>query len=194
MVAAEDFSFGDTISFDPAKIEVSETSEGLEPIVEEAAMLFANDQIDAATALLNQYLAGHPTESSDEPWLMLFELHQQKGAKNAFDELAMQFVLKFERTAPVWRSGEAEMPAAVQQTQTRRFQQIRHLRRPRQPCPATGATRLSQGKNTGTTARRRTPDSMAARQGRNHAARAGRNSVLAAADRGLSNAGQSGDI
>jgi len=119
VVAAEDFSFGDTISFDPAKIEVSETSEGLEPIVEEAAMLFANDQIDAATALLNQYLAGHPTESSDEPWLMLFELHQQKGAKNAFDELAMQFVLKFERTAPVWRSGEAEMPAAVQQTQTR---------------------------------------------------------------------------
>ena len=33
-------------------------------------------------------------------------------------------------------------------------------------CSATGATRLSR-QNTGTTARRRTPDSMAARQGRN---------------------------
>lgn len=119
VVASEDFSFGDTISFDPAKIEVSEASEGLEPIVEEAAMLFANDQIDAATELLTQYLQGHPTENSDEPWLMLFELHQQKGTKNVFDELAMQFVLKFERTAPVWRSGEAEAPISAQQPQSR---------------------------------------------------------------------------
>jgi len=98
-----DTVFGDTISFDPANIEVSESGDGMDAVVEEVAMLFANEQSAPAIDILQQYLATHPTQASDEPWLMLFELYQQTRARNAFDELAMQFVLKFERTAPVWR-------------------------------------------------------------------------------------------
>lgn len=100
---SEETIFGDSMSFAPAKIEVFEASEGLEPVVEEAAMLYANDQLDAAVAVLAGYLSSHPTQNSDEPWLMLFELYQQQSAKRDYDDLAMQFVLKFERTAPVWR-------------------------------------------------------------------------------------------
>lgn len=115
--AAEDTVFGDTLGFTSTNIEVSETSEGLDPVVEEAAMLFANDQLDAACDIVASYLASHPNLQSDEPWLMLFELQQQKGARKAFDELAMQFVLKFERTAPVWRSGTEDHPQQAPQNQ-----------------------------------------------------------------------------
>lgn len=100
---SEETIFGDSMSFAPAKIEVFEVSEGLEPVVEEAAMLYANDQLAAAVSVLTGYLSGHPSQNCDEPWLMLFELYQQQVAKHDYDELAMQFVLKFERTAPVWR-------------------------------------------------------------------------------------------
>lgn len=117
---SEETIFGDSMSFAPAKIEVFEVSEGLEPIVEEAAMLFANDQMGAAVAVLTNYLASHPTQNSDEPWLMLFELYQQQSAKSAYDDLAMQFVLKFERTAPVWRTGgEPITPVSQTATQAR---------------------------------------------------------------------------
>lgn len=116
---SEETIFGDSMSFAPAKIEVFEVSEGLEPIVEEAAMLFANDQLDAAIAVLTNYLAGHPTQSSDEPWLMLFELYQQQSAKREYDDLAMQFVLKFERTAPVWRTDGVQSPVNQSAMQTR---------------------------------------------------------------------------
>ncbi len=105
---SEETIFGDSLSFAPAKIEVFEVSEGLEPVVEEAAMLYANDQLDPAIAVLSGYLSSHPTQNSDEPWLMLFELYQQQSAKRAYDDLAMQFVLKFERTAPVWRDNTSQ--------------------------------------------------------------------------------------
>jgi len=105
---SEETIFGDSLSFAPAKIEVFEVSEGLEPVVEEAAMLYANDQLDPAIAVLSGYLSSHPTQNSDERWLMLFELYQQQSAKRAYDDLAMQFVLKFERTAPVWRDNTSQ--------------------------------------------------------------------------------------
>lgn len=117
---SEETIFGDSMSFAPAKIEVFEVSEGLEPIVEEAAMLFANEQLAAAVTVLTNYLAGHPAQNSDEPWLMLFELYQQQLAKREYDDLSMQFVLKFERTAPVWRtSGMPNSPATPQTPQAR---------------------------------------------------------------------------
>ena len=64
---SEETIFGDSLSFAPAKIEVFEVSEGLEPVVEEAAMLYANDQLDPAIAVLSGSLSSHPTQNSDEP-------------------------------------------------------------------------------------------------------------------------------
>ncbi len=45
-----------------------------------------------------------------QPWLMLFDLYQIMQNSQAFNELSMQFVVKFERTAPIWKSASAPVP------------------------------------------------------------------------------------
>jgi len=76
--------------------------------VEEAAVYYANNMADQALATLSQYLHDHPEKKEMQPWLMLFDLYQVQNNKPAFDELSMQFVVRFERSAPIWK-----MPAAV---------------------------------------------------------------------------------
>jgi anti-anti-sigma regulatory factor len=53
---------------------------------------------------LSQYLHDHPEKKEMQPWLMLFDLYQVQDNKPAFDELSMQFVVKFERSAPIWKN------------------------------------------------------------------------------------------
>lgn len=88
-------------------IEVNETAEGLDPVVEEAAILFANDQAYPAIELLEAYLSGNAANGGDEPWLSLFELYQQTGARALFDDLAIKYVVRFERSAPIWQETQA---------------------------------------------------------------------------------------
>ena len=76
--------------------------------VEEAAVYYANNMADQALATLSQYLLDYPEKKEMQPWLMLFDLYQVQNNKPAFDELSMQFVVRFERSAPIWK-----MPAAV---------------------------------------------------------------------------------
>lgn len=70
--------------------------------VEEAAIFFASGSDDQALATLKGYIAEHPTETNTQPWLMLLELHQQQRQKVLFEELALEFVMRFERSAPSW--------------------------------------------------------------------------------------------
>lgn len=70
--------------------------------VEEAAIFFASGSDDQALATLRAYLAEHPKETNAQPWLMLLELYQQQREKALFEELALEFVMRFERSAPSW--------------------------------------------------------------------------------------------
>lgn len=72
-------------------------------VVEEAAVYYANNMADQAVAILSQYLQDHPEKNEMQPWLMLFDLYQIQNNKAAFDELSMQFVVRFERSAPIWK-------------------------------------------------------------------------------------------
>lgn len=71
--------------------------------VEEAAVYYANNMADQALATLSQYLQDYPEKNEMQPWLMLFDLYQVQNNKPAFDELSMQFVVRFERSAPTWK-------------------------------------------------------------------------------------------
>lgn len=87
-------------------IEVVDTSEGIPQQVVEVAILYANDQIDMAIATMQQFLRDEPfAKVSPENWLMLMELYQLQNRKKEFDDLAMEFVVKFERSPPVWAIG-----------------------------------------------------------------------------------------
>src|SRR5690349_12042698 len=98
----------------PKAIEVAQANPGLCAMLENAALLFANDQDAEARTVLEQGVASDPdAKLSPLAWLALFDLMQRAGDRAAFDQLAMQFVLQFERSAPSWdeavkaRTGEA---------------------------------------------------------------------------------------
>jgi ABC-type transporter Mla MlaB component len=87
----------------PKAIEVAQANPGLCATLENAALLFANGQDDAARELLEQAVQTDPdTKLSPLAWLALFDLMQRANDRVAFDQLAMQFVLQFERSAPSW--------------------------------------------------------------------------------------------
>ena len=95
----------------PKAIEVAQANPGLCAVLENAALLFANGQDEPARALLEQGVASDPdTKLSPLAWLALFDLMQRAGDRAAFDQLAMQYVLQFERSAPSW--DEAMKPVA----------------------------------------------------------------------------------
>lgn len=70
--------------------------------VEEAAVLYANERVAEAIAVLESFLEENGESRDLQPWLLLFDLYQSQGMKQQFDELSMKFVVRFERSAPVW--------------------------------------------------------------------------------------------
>jgi anti-anti-sigma regulatory factor len=82
------------------RIEVDETV-GLGPSLENAALMFAHGNASAATAALTHAL---DTVERTQPmvWLCLFDLHTRNADRAAFEELALKFVVQFERSAPAW--------------------------------------------------------------------------------------------
>ena len=97
-------------------IEVAQANPGLCAVLENAALMYANGQAPAARALLEQGVAGdHDTKQSPLAWLALFDLLQRAGDRNAFDQLALQYSVQFERSAPGWegRAGSPAVPRAT---------------------------------------------------------------------------------
>ena len=82
------------------------------PIIEETATLFASGQVEQALARLsNAVREGGLGDSAQQAWLMLFDLYQHLGMKPEFEALALEFVVKFERSPPAWiESGERRDP------------------------------------------------------------------------------------
>jgi len=87
----------------PKAIEVAQANPGLCAVLENAALLFANGQDETARELLEQGVQSDPdTKLSPLAWLALFDLMQRANDRTAFDQLSMQYVLQFERSAPSW--------------------------------------------------------------------------------------------
>lgn len=71
-------------------------------VEEEAAILYASGHAEQAAALLLDFIRNHPGQKKIYPWMMLFDIYQIRGESPLFDELALEFVVKFERSAPTW--------------------------------------------------------------------------------------------
>lgn len=76
------------------------------PEVEEAAIRFANGDVDGAEQGLLA-LIGDGGEHQDvvDTWLTLFDLYRASGEQLKFDELSIQFAARFGRSAPQWMRG-----------------------------------------------------------------------------------------
>lgn len=83
-------------------IEVQEAVGGLPPELEEAAVLYANGKVGETAALLNRYLLDQPDNQDPLPWYMLFDLYEASGQAVHFEDAAVDFAVKFERSPPTW--------------------------------------------------------------------------------------------
>jgi ABC-type transporter Mla MlaB component len=85
------------------KIEVTQGQPGLCPVLENAVLLYASGHGDQALALLSRGVHDEEeTRSSQLAWLALFDLLQRAGDRAAFEQLALDYVVYFERSAPAW--------------------------------------------------------------------------------------------
>lgn len=86
-----------------SRIEVSDSAPGLTPVLENAALLFANGQLDKSRDVLVEGIrSDRETQLAVLAWLALFDILQRQGDRSAFDQLALQYVVVFERSAPGW--------------------------------------------------------------------------------------------
>lgn len=95
------------VEFDDLSYDVSSATAELHSAVEEAAILYANDRIVEATAVLMHFVQENTDSRDLHPWLLLFDLYQTQGLKAQFDDLSMEFIVRFERSAPVWEGRQA---------------------------------------------------------------------------------------
>jgi ABC-type transporter Mla MlaB component len=73
------------------------------PLMHEIALLYAADYTDAALAMLREAVQ-EKDGSAPHFWLMLLDLCQLRGMQKEFEDLAMKYVVKFERSPPPWNS------------------------------------------------------------------------------------------
>ena len=93
-------------------IEVTTGSIDVAPAIEETAILFANGQVEQALAKLSQAVRGDELGASAvQCWLMLFDVYQHLGRRDDFESLALEFAVKFERSAPAWRDSGVDARA-----------------------------------------------------------------------------------
>lgn len=85
-----------------ATIQVSEVGLNLPPWIEEAVIHYATGKTGDASAALNRHVLNHPEDRDMTPWLMLFDILEAGDQQALFEDLAMDFAVKFERSPPVW--------------------------------------------------------------------------------------------
>ncbi|HWS74833.1 MAG TPA: hypothetical protein VN324_06780, partial [Quisquiliibacterium sp.] len=85
-----------------AGIEVAASS--LPPELEEAAILYANGQPQAAAATLRAALARTASDAHGlQAWRMLFDVLQAIGARAEFEAVALEYAARFEKSPPAWQ-------------------------------------------------------------------------------------------
>ena len=79
------------------------TASALPADLEEAAILFANGQAQAAVTTLRSAIARGTLESSvQQGWAMLFDVLQASGAKLDYEAVALEYAARFEKSPPAW--------------------------------------------------------------------------------------------
>ncbi|HKY03233.1 MAG TPA: STAS domain-containing protein [Burkholderiales bacterium] len=91
-------------------VEVESGKNEVPSVIEEAAMLFANGQPQDALDKLDKAIGSGKLQSWTLPaWLMRFDAYQDLGRKSEFEEKALDFIVKFERSPPAW----IDLPEAI---------------------------------------------------------------------------------
>ncbi|MGZ3240808.1 MAG: hypothetical protein ACXWJK_10745, partial [Burkholderiaceae bacterium] len=94
-----------------AGIEVA--SSETDPVIEEAAILFANEQTEMVEQVLMSAIQDKTASDSNRViWWMLFDLYQIAGKQAPFDNLSIEYASKFETSPPTWEGSRLDQQAA----------------------------------------------------------------------------------
>jgi hypothetical protein len=80
-------------------IVVEETSGAPQSPVDEAAIFYASGQPDIAERMLRDFLA----TGDRRAWHMLFDLYCLQSREKEFEQLALDYAMRFETSPPVWQ-------------------------------------------------------------------------------------------
>jgi len=96
-------------------IEVEESAgHDIPAPIEEGAVLFANGQAADALERMKEALGMDELGAWKlQVWLMIFDLLQHLDRRAEFDELALEFAVKFERSPPLWVDPPPKAPASA---------------------------------------------------------------------------------
>ncbi len=87
----------------PSAMEVTQANPGLCGVLENAALLYAGGQTTPARTSLEEGVQNdYEAKQSPLAWLALFDILQRVADRAAFEQLALQYVVQFERSAPAW--------------------------------------------------------------------------------------------
>ncbi|MEB0134208.1 STAS domain-containing protein [Actimicrobium sp. CCC2.4] len=104
-----DFLLGGDVGLHKIELALSETA----PIIDEAAILFANDQNEIVESMLLDAIEDDQIgEASRTVWAMLFDLYQITGRQAVFEKLAADYASKFERSPPTWMASTQDEPVS----------------------------------------------------------------------------------
>ena len=95
-------------------IVVEESSGAPQSPVDEAAILYASGQSDMAERLLQDVL----TTDDRRAWHMLFDLYAIQNREKEFEQLALDYAMRFETSPPVWQKIGGNSSPKAQQAQT----------------------------------------------------------------------------
>jgi ABC-type transporter Mla MlaB component len=88
---------------DPLSAPLEQDMVGHDADLEEAAILFANgDDAGAEAGLLELLAPGALRADHVNTWLTLFDLYRATGEQEKFEAAALQFLKRFDRSAPQW--------------------------------------------------------------------------------------------
>ncbi len=109
-----DILLGDSMLSNAIELSDSITN----PAIEEAAILFAYGESASAIEVLGESIReGGSNHANSQAWLMGLELYQAAGDKASFENLAIDYALRFESSAPTW-SEDVSQHANVPLTQS----------------------------------------------------------------------------
>ena len=106
-----------TMDMGASGIVVEETS-GAQSPVDEAAILYASGQIEDAERMLKNLL----TTKDRRAWHMLFDLYCIQSREKEFEQLALDYAVRFETSPPVWQKPNGSGAAKPQQTEATRLE------------------------------------------------------------------------
>lgn len=107
-----DFEFSET----PPDFQVEDDVDPVDADAEQAAVLYANGQDEAARAMLENAVQAHHFGPGERLWLMLFDFYRLSGEKTAFEALEIDYARSFEKSPPAWRDA-SHAPAAGKPSQ-----------------------------------------------------------------------------